>query len=89
MTPPTSTVHQPRRDICSHGHSGMCTTVVNTRMIVAIVAGESGSPLCSILRSHDANVLPKQIPKRPLHPLMWIGVVVILDWGRHMPTTQA
>jgi hypothetical protein len=23
-------------------------------------------------------LLPKQIPNRPLHPLMWIGVVVVL-----------
>ena len=67
----TSTVHQPRHNICSHW---MWATVG-----ITTVAGESGSQLCSILRpTTTPMLLPKQIPTRPLHPLMWIGVVVVL-----------
>ena len=44
-----------------------------------MVAGESESPLCSILRPITTPMLlPKQIPTRPLHPLTWMGVLVIL-----------
>ena len=46
---------------------------------ITTVAGESGSPLRSILRPFTTPMLlPKQIPTRPLHPLMWIAVLVIL-----------
>ena len=49
-----------------------------TRRIVASVAVDQGR-LSSILRPFTTPMLlPKQIPTRPLHPLMWIGVVVIL-----------